>query len=103
MTWKQYIGRNMITTCNMKMYVHILFRLQFYMKRECKKKHTRRPNSTQNIWCTKEKQKETKNLLTMKTKQDHQINIIHNHIIPINYYSNYTANSNQSITLFYIT
>ena len=47
--------------------------------------------------------KKAKNQLTMKTKQDHQINIIYNNKIPINYYSNYTANSNQSITLFYIT
>lgn len=66
MTWKQYIGRNMTTTCNMKMYVHILFCLQFYMKKErvCKKKNTKRPN-TKTSGAQKKKVK-TKNQLTMK-------------------------------------
>lgn len=46
----------------------VLF-IVLYEKRGYKKKHTKRPNSIQNIWCTKEKK--AKNELTMKTKQDH--------------------------------
>ena len=60
----------MTTTCNMKMYVHILFCLSFYMKRECIRRSTRK-GQIQYKTSGAQKKKKAENEVTMKTKQDH--------------------------------
>ena len=94
--------RNMITTCNMKMYVHILFCLSFYMKRECIRRSTRKGQIQYKTSGAQKKKSWKWSNNENETRSLNQYNV-QPHIIPIDYFSNYTVNSNQSITLFYIT